>query len=142
MAELNPEDLNHFSTGRRRVNQTYDMARAQNDFQKSLANNAYSRNFGSLAKQYDRMRERMPYGYAKRGLLNSGVWGRALGQFSQDRVRSFGDLLKAHQDATGGLDLAADQLFKTKENTLADIESAERARLDAVAAALRAATGG
>ena len=73
MTELNPEDFNYFRTKRRQVQSSYDLGTAQNQAQRSMAGNQYTRNVGDLAYAYGRAREKHGWSHGARGIQNSGI---------------------------------------------------------------------
>lgn len=139
---LNPDDYTHYQVQRRRINDTYNLGLPQNKWQRSLVRNEYARDKGDLSRQFAEMREQLPGGYAGRGLLNSGIYHRGLADLAGDRSRAFGRLRGGFEDQTFGLDLARQQLGQVRTNARSDIDDMEAARRAAVAASLRAATGG
>lgn len=141
MAEglLDPEELSYFRTARRRVQDTYGLGAAQNTFEKGRAGATFARNVGDLTKQFDAMRSKVPWSFAGRGLLNSGLHQKAVADFDVNRTSSFGNLRAQYDDQLGGLDLAAQQLAAVRAGALSDVDDQERSRVAAIAAMLRAA---
>ena len=136
---LSPEDINYFATGRRRVNDTYNLGQAQGNYQRDVAAGAFGRAQGNLLSQYAKMRDRLPYGYARRGMLNSGIYQKGLADFAQDKNRAIGDLAGSYAEQTAGFDLAQRQLAQVRQSSLMDLDEQEQSRIAATAAALRAA---
>lgn len=141
MAEslLDAESLGHFRSARRRVQDTYDLGTAQNNYQRQVAGSQYGRSLGDLTRQFDQIRTKMPWGAARRGMLNSGLYQRQLGEYGADRVRAFSNLRGVYDDQLGGLNLADSQLSSVRTGALNDIEEQQRNRIASVAAMLRGA---
>ena len=138
---LNPEDINYFSTQRRRVKTTYDLGAAQNQYQRNLSNTQYAQSVGDLTNRYDQMRQRLPGSYAKRGLFNSGIYQRGLQDFQQNKLRDFGNLAQMQQQRLAGFTMTDEQLARMYQETGGaggDIDMAEAARKAAVEALLAA----
>lgn len=137
-ALLNPEELSYFRTARRRVQDTYGLGAAQNAYEQGAASNAYARSLGDLTRQFDQVRSKLPWNYAGRGMLNSGLYQKGLADYGQDRLRSFGNLRGSYEDQMGGFNLAAQQLAAVKTAGASDIEEQEQSRVASIAAMLRA----
>lgn len=135
--ELTSDDLNYFATQRRQVNQNYGYGIDQNQWQRDVSRGEYNRGLEDLRSQYGRMRNSLPSGFAKGGLLNSGIYARALDEFQADRTRNMGNLTAAYNERLGGLALADRQLESIRRNALDDTAAAETARRATVAEALR-----
>lgn len=136
---LNPDELAYFRTTRRRVQDTYGLGAAQNAYQQQTAGNAYARSLGDLTRQYDSMRSKLPWGYAARGVSNSGIAQKGFADLGQDRIRAFGNLRGGYDDQMGGFNLAAQQLAASRTASLADVDDQEQGRVASIAAMLRAA---
>lgn len=137
--DLGPEDYNWFQTARRKVNDSYSLGVSQNQFSKDSLSNAYARSQGDLASKYALARPNLGTSYAKRGLLNSGIYQQGLVNFNTDQGKAYSDLASAYQDQLGGYDLARSQLEQTRAGATQDLADQEAARRAAVAASLRAA---
>lgn len=141
MAEglLNPEELSYFRTARRRVQDTYGMGAAQNQFEQGAAKRGYGRKLGDVTRQFDQMRSKIPWGFASRGMLNSGLHQKAVADYGIARTNTIGDLRGAHEDQMGALNLAAQQLGQIRTSTLSDVDEQQQSRVASIAAMLRAA---
>lgn len=134
---LNPEDLNWFASSRRRVNDTYNLGLAQNNYQQSVLGNQFARSLGDTTRQFSRMREKMPWAAARRGLMNSGIWNKQLADFGVDKNAAIANLTGQMNDQKFGLQLAQNQLGQIRGSALLDLNDQEAARRAAIAAALR-----
>jgi hypothetical protein len=138
--ELNPEELNYYRTRRRQVTDTYNLGQAQNVYQQGALGRAQERGVGNLAYQYGQMREKLPWGFGRRGLLNSGIYQRGLQQLAEGAyIRPLNEMTAQYQDQLGALQLAQQQLGQVHAGAISDVDEAERARIAAVAASLRGA---
>lgn len=137
---IDPESGNYFRTQRRRITDTYNMGSAQNLYQQATAGNTLQRSIGDIAYNYNQMRQKMPWSFAARGLMNSGVWQKAVSDAATGGyIRPVANATAAYQDQLQGLQLALQQLGQTTTSSLSDIDQAEQARIAAVAASLRGA---
>lgn len=136
--QLQPEDYTFFQVGRRRVKDAYDMAVDQNNMQRGLATNAYTRSVGDWTTKFDRMRQNLPGQYANAGLLNSGLYARGLQNFNSDKIRQMGNLSGAYQDQLTAFRKADEQLGLTNDGSIADLNTQEAARRAAAAGILGA----
>lgn len=139
-SSLNADDYNYFQTAKRRVNQTYDLGAAQNQYQRNVLDSDYGNQKAQLAWQYDQMKRQIPGRFAKAGTLNSGLYSNAWDTYRANRNFGTGDMVSRYNQSVQGLDLARNQLLSTKDNALTDVLSQEAAR-KAAADALRAAAG-
>lgn len=138
---LSADEFNYFATNRRRIRDQYALGDIQNTFQQGVVGNQYGRSMGDLVATWDRQREKLPYGFAKRGMLNSGVYQNALSQYGQDRMRATANLNGQYQDQMNALRAAHDQLGFVRDQSLQDIDQQETARRQTIAEMLRAARG-
>lgn len=138
--ELNPEEINYYATRRRQVTDTHNLGQAQNTYQQGAMGRDLERTTGDLAYQYGQMRDKAPWGYAARGLLNSGIYQKGLYDLQQSGyVRPLNNITSQYQDQLGALQLASQQLGQVQSGALSDVDEAEKARIAAVAASLRGA---
>lgn len=144
MAELNPEDFNYFRTKRRQVQSTYDLGSAQNQAQRSMAANQYTRNVGDLAYAYGRAREKHGWSHGARGIQNSGIERKDLYDLGMEGwVRPAANMAGQYQDIQNQFSVAQQQLGRQLGEGFQDIDDAKAARLamEQIAAAIRAAGG-
>lgn len=140
---LTPEEGNFFRTKKRQVTDTYNLGEAQLKFQKDTAGQQFGRAKTDLARKFDQMRDKMPWGHAKRGTMNSGLWGLDLGQYGKERGSAQSNLGATYQEQLGAMNLAGQQMAAVKAGGLLDLDEAEQARLAmaAIANTIRGATG-
>ena len=140
MAFLDPESVNSFETSRRRVRTTYGQGLAQNTFQKGRLDQAAGRGRFDLMKRFDAMRNKMPGGFAKRGLLNSGIYQESLANYGADRLTATNRFEEDTLGAQNQLQLGANQLDELYKDALTDIDGQESARRQGIAASLKGLT--
>lgn len=133
---LGPEDLAYFASAGNRINDTYGYGIAQNQYAQDVLGQTHGRNLEDLQRQYGIMRDKLPGGYAARGLLNSGIYASGLQQFGQLQQDALARLMLEFQQQQGGYGLERSQLEDVRSKALADIESQKAARLQAIAAAI------
>lgn len=138
--ELNPDELNYYRTRKRQVTDTYNLGQAQNTYQQGALGRQQERSVGNLAYQYGQMRDKLPWGFGARGLLNSGIYQKSLTDLAEGAyLRPLNQMTAEYQDQLGALQLAQQQLGQVQAGALSDVDEAERARIAAVAASLRGA---
>ena len=91
-----------------------------------------------LNRQYDQMRERLPGGYAKRGLLNSGLYHQGLTDYGTQRGQATSDMTQKYQQAFGDLAVRGTQGLVTWGQQQADAAEAEALRRAEIATQLKA----
>lgn len=133
---LTPDDLGYFQVNRRRLQDSYNLNKAQNDFQKNSALSQYGRTRADMLSKFAKMRENLPSAAAHRGILNSGIQQRNVAQFENDADRQLSNLRLGFEDQSAGYNLAANQLYGVLLSGMNDIDTQEAARR-ATAAALR-----
>lgn len=138
---LDPSTFAEFQRGRFNARNQYDLASAQNKFRQNQVNLNYTQNKSDLQSQYGKARRAFGGDFNQRGLLNSGLYKQAYGDLQQDRMRQLARLQFNRQNELDALDLAGRQLVTVRDNSLADVDTAEAARRQSVAAALRYAQG-
>lgn len=131
---LDPEDYTRFRTAKWRINDTYALGRQQNTHERNSLTNERSRSLQELARQFTQQRDGLAGGFAKRGLMNSGIWQKQLSDFNTHRNMARGHLEGAYADQLGGNKLARQQLNSVRVNALSDIDVQAAARRAAVEA--------
>lgn len=134
---LGPEDLQFFASGKRRLRQTHDLGRARNVYERGVAETQGGRRLEDLTRQFTQMRERIPGAHAGRGTLNSGIYQGDLADYGRDFTREIGRARQDQSSALGGFDLANQQLGDVYQSAVFDLEEQQKARRQAIAAALR-----
>lgn len=135
IAEMVPQvgavDLATYQNQRDLANLQYKQGMANVDFQQGNAVQNYGMSRDNLVRQFDQMREKLPYSYNSRGLMNSGIYKQGLTDFGESRVRGLNQFDTAHQQTMGGFGLQKQQLsgaLKTQQENVNRLEQARRAQ--------------
>lgn len=116
------------------------------NYQNFLAQDAYKRaqlgiydqrNRDRLGQQFDQARNKLPGGFARRGLMNSGIYKQALENYGTARSQAFGDLDLNYTSQLGGFDVEKQGQTGTYNTSLAGIEAEKAARRSQLATELR-----
>lgn len=136
MTYLPPVEANAYENQRRRARDTYQGGLAGIEQQRGDAQAANAFNQGQLATRWDKVRERLPGAYIRRGMQNSGVFRRGMKDYAQGRQQSQQGLALQFQQMMNRLNqqgLAAGIQFN---NTVGDTYDQEAIRRAQIAAAL------
>jgi len=135
---MSPEEIAAYESRRAALRGQYAASQAQNTYNQGLARIGYTTGSRDLTRQFDQMRQRLPGGYAKRGLLNSGIYKQGLENYGVERANSFGDLQQRLQSALGQFTIDQQSSSANYGTGLAQIATEEAARRAALAAQLKA----
>ncbi len=138
--DLTPDVMADLRIRRRQVNERYNLGTAQMDWQSRQAQLESGRAMRDITEGYGRARERVPYGYASRGLLNSGLYSRGLWDLGKQFANQVTDTQGRLQGTLEGFNLAKEQLARMRTGGLSDLDEMETARLamQAIAESIRA----
>ena len=121
---------------RRAAEGSYEAKRASNTFGRSRSRQDNSRKRSDAAQQFRRQTPSVTSNYASRGLGNSGVYQRALQQFTgdySDQVQRFDE---ADLDAERSYEMN-NQLYEAEyDQTLADLENKKAMQIAETAAGI------
>jgi hypothetical protein len=134
---IDPAEQAAYDNQRRRATDTFQFARSNFAFQRGNVQQNQGIDTNKLARQFDQMRERLPGGYARRGLLNSGIYKRGLTNYGLERQSGFADLAAKYQQMLGQLNMNEFGAGIDYGNTIGDINDQERIRRAQLAAALQ-----
>lgn len=137
---LTPEDYAAYGSQRRNIDTQYGIGLANNQYSQDTLRNQYARQIAQVGAQYAQQRTQLPGSFAKRGMLNSGNYQRALTTFAQNRGQALGDVNANFYDQLGAYAQQKSALDTTRAGGISDIDAAQAAR-SATAAALRVALG-
>lgn len=135
--QLTMTEQANIANQRRQANDLYGNSLANLEFQRGNALANQSLDTQNLTTQWDRTRERLPGGYAHRGLLNSGIYGQGLQNYATDRLSAFRNLQSKYQQQLGSYDLQKQQAVNQHASTFAGIDTTEQAARADLAAQLR-----
>jgi hypothetical protein len=141
MAELTPEDIAYFEIARRRIEDAYQQSLAQNQYETNALRGEQARQEADLIAQLDQLRTGITSEFAGGGLLNSGLYQKALGDFQGARQRQVGMLQGSFADRINALQLARQQIGQTRTGALSDLETERQSRLNALASQISSVAG-
>lgn len=102
VSTISPAETMNFNNQRSAAQNNLLGGKAQNLYQRQLAEMDFSRNLGDFNRQADQSRLQIPGGFAQRGTLNSGLYLKALQRYAQDRLSGLSGLQGQYQAAQGG----------------------------------------
>ena len=135
--DLSPLEYASLGNQRRQATSQYGLGRAQIDYQRSQAATANSQQMADLRRQYTQMREQLPGGFAQRGLLNSGLYARALKNYGTERQEATNRAAQGYQERLAGLDIEQRATETSYSDAMAALAAEEQARRAQIAATLR-----
>lgn len=114
---------------------------AQNQYQYDMLKNRRTRDLGNLSGQYNNpytgLWQRLPGGFAQRGLLKSGIYNQARTELAIQQQRDLSDLELGYGEQFGQLDLNRKQSESQLASGLGRIEAERNAARAAAAAHIR-----
>jgi len=116
MGALSPSSLAEFASRRLQAQTGYESNKAQNQFKQGATTSKYELDtgqleqkfgldWGDLARKWDATREKLPGGFAGKGLLNSGIYTDALNKYAQERSGSEEQARFGYQSSLNQLNL-------------------------------------
>lgn len=135
--DLGPEDIAYYDSMMSRLNQTYGQESENNLYQQGMLKSEQGVRAQDLGHKFDMMREQLPGGYQRRGLMNSGVYQAGLGEYGLQRTNATTDMERGFNNQMGGLQRAYQQMGATYSAGLSDIEARKTARRNAIASTIR-----
>lgn len=138
MAEyLSPWEIAAYQSRSDQAGTNYQNFLAQDAYRRAQLGVYDQRNRDRLGQQFDQARGRLPGSFARRGLLSSGIYKRALTDYATSRTQAFGDLDLNYTSQLGGFDVEKQGQTGTYNTTLAGIEAEKAARRAQLATQLR-----
>jgi hypothetical protein len=125
MTYIDPAQYADYSNMRRKATSAYGQGMAKNAYDVGEANAGYANKRADLIKQFGQVREKLPYGYNKRGILRSGIALRGYQQNASDQLQGLQRAGQEQQSALAGLTLGAQNL---NQNYGDDVATAEEYR--------------
>ena len=122
MTYIEPAQYQQYQQMRRKADIDYGQGAAKNAFDVGETNAQYSNQRADLIKQFTQMREKLPYGYNKRGLMRSGIAQRGYQQNASDQLQGLQRAGQANQSALAQLTMQQQNL---NQNYGADVANAE-----------------
>lgn len=136
---LDPMDIYQFGSMRRKAKLGVAQNNAQYNYNRTGIRDAYNINKKDLNYKFSQARTQLPGQFAKRNLLNSGIYGDALKQYAKQREMAQNAQMTNYMNQFGGLGLQRSQFNDTYANTMLDINEAENAKRASIAAQLKEA---
>ena len=102
VSTISPAETMNFNNQRSAARQNLLASKAQNLYQRQLADMDFSRNLGDFNRQADQARNQIPTQFAQRGGLTNGLYLQALQRYAQDRISGLGNLQSQFQAGQGG----------------------------------------
>lgn len=136
---LSPEDVFEFSSKQRGATQGIQRERALNKFTRKNLTQEQRLAQRVLNTKWDRTRQAIPGQIARRRIANSGIYGRQLQDYAQNRQLDQQDLLMNYLNRFGELDLRRQQSEAAYANQSHDINEAKNARRATLASRLQEA---
>lgn len=136
--QMGATDIAQFQAQRDQLKDSYQQQRAAMDYQQGIADQNYGTQRTTLLRQFDQMRERLPYRYNARGVMNSGIYSQGLQDYANDRVRQINNFELGRQQQQGGFALQRNQLENQYQSGLSGVDQLEKARRAQVAAQIKA----
>jgi hypothetical protein len=136
---LDPMDIYQFDSARRKTRLGYAQDNAQNNLQRSQLRSQSQIQRKDLNYKFGQIRQQLPGGFAKRNLLNSGIYGDALRQYAKQREMATNAQMTGYMNQFGQLGLQRAQTNDTYANSMADIIEAENAKRATLASQLKEA---
>ena len=121
---------------RRSAAQQRDAVMAQNAFSRFLSQQRGARQISDLDRGMSRGLEGFGAQYGKRGLRNSGLYGQASSDYSQNWMTQRNDLFDALRQQLAQYDLGDAQARAGYEDTVSELELAKQRDILATAASL------
>lgn len=125
---LTADDFTNFQVQRQRVNDTYNLGAAQNQYQKNLLQLQYDQSVGDLKRSYAKGFRSLPSQYSRRGLLNSGIYAQGKQDFNTNYNTNLDNMTKMFNQNMGGIDLSNTQLGDVQRSSLSEIDMRDAAR--------------
>lgn len=107
------------------------------DFQRGAYQQQQGLDTNSLTTQFDQMRQKLPGGFAAKGLLNSGIYADKLQQYGTQKDQAFSNLAAKYQQMLGGLGQQQDAANMNYANTITNTNDQEAIRRSQIAASLK-----
>ena len=135
--DLGPEDIAWFDSLATRLNDTYGRGVSANQYQQTQLASEQGIREQDLGRRFDQIRERLPGGFQKRGLLNSGIYQAGLGEYATDRTNATSDLQRQFQNQMFGLQNRLGEMETAYHTGMGDLNFQKTARRHAKASTLR-----
>lgn len=136
--QVSAVDLANIENARNMATLQRSQGLANVDFQQGNAQQNYGISRDNLVRQFDQMRQSLPYQYNSRGLMNSGVYQQGLQNYADSRLRGLNQFDTQHQQNMAGFGLQKQQVEGSFKTAMDNAARAEAARRQATAAQIKA----
>lgn len=137
MAGLNPNETFWFRNREDQAQRQFRYGQKQNAYERELSRTQGQWDREDLIRQFTQQRQQLPQGYTQRGLMNSGVYQRGLGEWGSNKLRSLGRQSAAQGMKMQGYDIADVQLTDIRNKALDDLRNQRIAYEQTLASILR-----
>ena len=134
---MNANETWWFANRADQARRNYGYNKAQNDYERGLARTQAGWDRADLVRQFSRQRQALPANYNRRGVMNSGIWNKALADWTTDKTRALTRQTAAADMKQQGYDLADYQLADIKRKALDDLAAQRTAYEQTIASILR-----
>lgn len=121
--DLNLNEKNWFNQRRNSAIWNYGYGKTQNDYERKLSGTQQGWQRADLIKQFTDARQKLPNQFNRRGIMNSGIYQKALGDFAADRTQALTRQNTGAGLKNQGYDIANSQLGLIKARTLSELEA-------------------
>ena len=115
-------DLAPFLSQKRAINDDYAAKVTANQFSRQLSKKRGARDQADFTQGFRRQTPGFAAGYAHRGLGNSGVFTKALGQFTGDFTQGLGRMQQNNAAELASFDFRGAEYAASRDQALGDIE--------------------
>jgi cell division septum initiation protein DivIVA len=126
-ASLGPMQEAQLLSQQNAINSNYATQKAQSLFQQGQAEADWMDQISNAKRKFLMMRQQMPYGFNARGMLGSGVWKRALGDFNLGIGDQLRQMERQRAGMLGQFRLGRQNLVSQRDQQLADLRAAAAA---------------
>lgn len=128
---------------KRRAQEAYDIGKANQDYNETLAKNTWGSTQGNLNYTWNRARDNAAWAGANKGFGKTGSsYGRAMESYNQGRTTAWDQALRSHQQQMDSIARARAELLRQRDTTIQDADLSEAERKMNLASQLRGASSG
>lgn len=137
VSTISPEQQAAYQQGRGNARRSLLTSRAQTQYERGLAKQAYGNQLQDFGVQQGRIREQLPTSYIQRGVFNSGIYRDALKNYAIDRLSGERDLSQSYQQRLNELGLRDRQSEDEYATALSNLYLSQLGAQQQLASALR-----
>lgn len=134
---LSPEEINLYQTRANQADTAYGRGLAQLAYQRSIASMDHGTNMERLGRRFDDSFRTLPSSFARRGMLRSGAFQRALGDYAYNRQQAEYDQNLLNSRNMDRFQQSQDNLDLVRQFTLQQMEAEKAARQAALASSIQ-----